>query len=82
MWQTLKTNYLKFHGSFHDSEIIIWSRIQMAVGAIGAGVLLLDPASFDLDAKWTAIWVAANGALSEYLRRRREDFSGDDGSTK
>lgn len=81
MWQTVRDKYLAFHASFHGSEVIIWSRAQVALGAIGAGLLLVDPMAFNLDPKWAAAWVAANGALSEYLRRRGASYE-DDGSIK
>ncbi len=70
MWQ-------KFYKSFHDSEVILWARIQVFLGIGYAGLSMVDPMMLNLPPRAVAAWVFANGALAEYLRRRRAEYDTD-----
>lgn len=67
MWAKIRT-------FFKDSEVIFWSRLQLAVGAIAGLVTYVDPqlVSPVLDVKYLPYFLLANGLATEYLRRRRD----------
>ncbi len=71
----------KFTDSFHGSETIILARVNLALGSIYAGVQFLDLTAFNIDKKWVVVWAVANGALGEFLRRRRAEYD-DDGKMR
>ncbi len=73
--------WAKFKASFHGSEVIIWARLNVAFGALYAGVQFLDLTIFDLDRKWVVAWAVANGIIGELLRRHRAEYD-DDGKMK
>lgn len=77
MIQYLKDLWSAFYETFHASETIWLARINMAGGALLTGLLMLDPNAFGLDPKWVTLWTAANGALSELLRRRGATYDPD-----
>jgi hypothetical protein len=54
---------------FLHSEIILWARLQVLVGAIWT-VLSTADLSPVLDPKWMTYWLIINGVISELLRRR------------
>ncbi len=56
---------------FHDSEVIVWSRLQLLVGAVWA-VLVVSDLSSVLPAKWLPWWLIFSGIVTEYTRRARE----------
>lgn len=60
---------------FSDSETIFWARVQALLGVIGTATALIDPALIEplLSPRGFAIYVLANGLLTEYLRRRRDE---------
>ena len=70
----------KFLDSFHDSETIVWSRAKAFVGTIMLAIVNsgADMSVF-LSPKWLVVWqifaafLVADGAFSEYARRRRAD---------
>jgi hypothetical protein len=75
----------KLVASFHDSETIIWSRIQVAIGIIAPVVLTLlhvifavDLSPLFTDPRWLCLWLILSGFVGEYLRKHREDWSNAD----
>ena len=65
MWQSIKT----WWATWEKSETIIWSRVQMFVGALWAAAASTDLAPI-VPAKYLPIWLVISGALTEYLRQR------------
>ncbi|WP_157014908.1 hypothetical protein [Mesorhizobium xinjiangense] len=67
MWQRIKS-------FFKDSETIFFARLQMAVGIILEIVTTADPYLFaPIFGEYFPWFLLANGILTEYLRRRRDD---------
>ena len=68
LWQRVK----RF---FADSETIAWARIQAALGIVAGIVTYVDPAVLQpiVPPDWFPVLLVANGVLTEYLRRRREN---------
>lgn len=65
----------KFHASFHDSEVILWARLQFVLGAAYVALQGVDMSQIISDKQMLMAYIFANGFFTEYLRRRREDFS-------
>ena len=65
--------WAKFVQSFHDSEVIWWARIQMAVGAAWVALSQTDLSPL-LSGKYLTYWLILNGFITEYLRRRRAEY--------
>jgi hypothetical protein len=74
------TRWQKFKATFHDSEVIVWSRVQVLIGAVGVpvwlGVSQTDLSPLIRNPQWLAYWLIFNGVVTEILRRNREDFGG------
>ncbi|MFE0015989.1 hypothetical protein ACFWXH_14160 [Mesorhizobium sp. NPDC059054] len=68
MWQRIK----RF---FKDSETIFWARLQTALGFVVVALTYVDPSVLQpiIPAQYFPWLLVANGILTEYLRRRRED---------
>ena len=69
----------KLVASFHDSEVLIWSRLQVVLGVLGSVVLALlhvvlqvDMSALFADPKYLVLWLVFSGLLTEFLRNRRE----------
>ena len=56
---------------FHDSETIVWARLQILVGSIWV-VLLATNLSPILPPKAITYWLIASGVITELVRRSRE----------
>jgi hypothetical protein len=54
---------------FRNSETILWSRLQVLVGAIWV-VLSAADLSPVLSGKYLTYWLVFNGVVSELIRRR------------
>ncbi len=61
----------KFWDSFHNSEVIWWSRIQVAVGAVWLGLSQTDLSPIIHDPKILTYWLIFNGVVTELFRRNR-----------
>ncbi len=59
---------------FHDSETIVWARLQVLFGAIIGLVTMVDPSLITgvLPSKWVPFWLLVSGLITEYVRRNRE----------
>lgn len=66
----------KFHASFHDSEIILWARVQVVLGCAYAALQGVDMTTFISDRRMMMYYLFANGLITEMLRRNREDWKG------
>jgi hypothetical protein len=84
MWQTLKSKIAAWFESaklfFQRSEVILWSRIQVAAGFFLAVFQGIDwsTVTVDLQNAKHSLQLAAglilNGIFTEYLRRRNADL--------
>lgn len=72
MWAKIKAWYASFHKSFHDSEVIVFARLQILGAAIWA-VLTVTDLSPLLEQKWVTCWLLFSGGVTEYARRRRSE---------
>jgi hypothetical protein len=71
MIQQLRLRYQQFHASFHDSEVILWARLQFLFFAIYTGLQGADMSAFISDRRLLQLYLIANGVIGEYARRRR-----------
>ena len=72
----------KFKASFHDSEVIVFARLQVFLGILAAVALPIAHVLFSLDLsplfsdpKYLIAWLFVSGLVQEFLRRHREDWS-------
>ncbi len=74
MWQ-------RFCSSFHNSEVILWSRIQVVVGVIWVGIQGVDVSPIVKDPSWLMYWIIGSNVVNELLRRHRGEYD-DNGNLK
>lgn len=69
------TLWQRIRAWFKDSETIAWARIQAALGIVAGIVTYVDPSVIQpiVPPDWFPWLLVANGLLTEYLRRRREN---------
>lgn len=66
MWEKIKKFFL-------SSETIFLARLQILIGALLEATAAIDPGLFSgLFGKWFPVFLIAHGALTEYLRKRRD----------
>jgi hypothetical protein len=78
MWAFLQPKFAWIIGTFHNNETLVWSRVQMAIGAAWMALSAADLTPLHLDPKYMMGWMMFNGFISEMLRRNREEFKDDD----
>jgi len=67
MWAKIKT-------FFKHSETLVFARLQVFVGTFLEVLINVDPTLFaGLFGKWFPIYLIAQGILTEYLRKRRDE---------
>jgi hypothetical protein len=64
----------RFHDSFHDSEIIVWARLQFMFGSAFVALQGVDMSVFISDRHMLMGYIFFNGLVTEVLRRNREDW--------
>jgi hypothetical protein len=74
MWEFIKRELGYLHSTFRDSETILWARCQVILGAAWFGLSQADLAPILNNPKYLSFWMIFNGAVSEMLRRSREDW--------
>lgn len=74
MWENIKYYGGRFHASFHNSETILWARIQIILGLIITALQVVDISLFISDKRLLQGYLFANAFITEYLRRRNSDF--------
>lgn len=74
MYQMVKKELVYLYGTFHDSETILWARIQMGLGAAWVALSGSDLSQIIHDPKIFGYWTIFNAFVTEMLRRSREDF--------
>lgn len=78
MLSHLRAKYIWFHATFHDSEVILWARVQYLFGLIYAGMQVMDMSLFISDKKLLQLYFFANAMVTEGLRRRNAEWNKDD----
>lgn len=73
MWQTVKTNALAFHRSFHKSGVIVFGRLQVLLGAIWGVLIATDLSPLIGNPKYITAWLIFSGLVTEMSRRSRTD---------
>lgn len=74
MIQFLRNRFSEFYASFHDSEVILWARLQYVLLAIYTALQSVDVSEFISDHRMLQCYIFANALLTEFLRRRRAEF--------
>ena len=74
MWQTIKTNALAFHASFHKSGTIVFARLQVLLGAVWTVLTMADLAPLISNPKYLTGWLLFSGVVTELTRRSRTDI--------
>jgi len=64
-----------FHASFHDSEVILWARLQFLFGVAFVSLQGVDMSSIISDKHLLAGYIFANGFITETLRRSRAEWT-------
>jgi hypothetical protein len=70
MYQTVKTNFLRFHNSFRSSATIVFARVQMLLAAVWSVLIMTDLAPVIQNPKYVTAWLVFSGVITEYCRRR------------
>ena len=77
MWTKIKAaiHWNSIVAFFHDSETILWARLQTALGVVATAATYVDPSVLQpiIPSAYFPLLLVANGIFTEYLRRRRED---------
>ncbi len=75
MWGKIKALFWYIHNTFHDSEVILWSRVQVLAGVVWVAVQSLDPALlFKAHPEYLVYYLIFSNVVNELLRRSREDW--------
>ena len=80
MWSWIKDEFAYLHGTFHDSEVIAWSRFQIMIGLVWQGLQGVDVSPI-VDQKYLVWYIIFSNVVNELLRRRKAEFN-PDGSIK
>lgn len=73
MWQTVKTKAVAFHRSFHNSETILFARLQVLIGAVWAVLSVTDLGPVINNPKYLTAWLIFSGVITELSRRSRSE---------
>jgi hypothetical protein len=67
----LKAWWASFQHSFHDSEVIVFARLQVLFGVVWGVLTATDLAPLINNPKYLTSWVLFSGFVTEMLRRNR-----------
>lgn len=73
----IKTEYSYLHGTFHGSEVILWSRVNIALGAAFAAAQQADLSPVFSNPKYLTFWIIFSNFINEMGRRRRAEYNPD-----
>ena len=77
----IKEKFWYIHNTFHDSEVILWSRLQVLLGTIWVALQGVDVSPFINDPKYLIYYLIFSNLVNEMLRRRNAEYD-EDGSIK
>lgn len=72
----LKQELAYFHATFHDSETILWARLQYVFVLLLTAFNTVDLSPYISDKHLLAAYMLTNALVTELLRKNREDWSG------
>ena len=81
MWQFIKDKFWYIHNTFHDSEVILWSRLNVLFGVTWVALQGVDVSPLISNPKTLVYYIIVSNVINELLRRRKADYN-DDGSLK
>lgn len=67
----------RFVASFHDSEVILWARLQYIIFLVYTGLQAVDVSVFISDKRMLQGYILFNAMMTEVMRRHRADFDGE-----
>ena len=67
----LKAWWASFHHSFHDSEVIVFARLQVIFGIVWGILTVTDLSPLIENPKYITGWLLFSGMITEMLRRNR-----------
>jgi hypothetical protein len=70
--------WTRFTQSFHDSEVIVWGRLQVVFAAVWFILIHTDLSTIITNPKYLTYWLMASGVITEVARRRRATFTASD----
>ena len=70
----LRQEWEYIHGTFHNSETILWARVNMVIGAAFAAAQATDLSPLFSNPKVLAFWLIFSNFMSEMARRRNAEF--------
>lgn len=73
----IKQEYWLLHGTFHDSSVIVWSRVQVTLGIVWCGLQNIDASPFLTNPKHLAYWMIFSNIINELLRRNGAEYHDD-----
>lgn len=66
----IKHAYDWVYGTFHDSSVIVWSRVQVLFATLWIGLQGVDVSPVIKDPKYMLYYIVFSNVLNELLRRR------------
>lgn len=81
MLDWIAQKYWYIHGTFHDSEVILWSRLQVFLASGWIALQGVDVSPVVHDPKWLVYYIIFSNLVNEMLRRRKAEYN-HDGSIK
>lgn len=81
MWQTVKSTVVYLYGTFNNSETILWSRLQILIGAAWIALQGQDVSPILHDPKYILYYGIGSNFINELLRRRHTTVD-EEGSLK
>lgn len=81
MLPVIKDKFWYLYGTFHDSEVILWSRLQIAIGSGWFAMQGVDVSPILTNPKHLMGYLIFSNFVNEMLRRRNADYN-KDGSIK
>jgi hypothetical protein len=77
MWETIKEKYWAIHSTFHDSSVIVFSRLNVALGMIWVGLQGVDVSPVVNNPKYMVYYVIFSNVVNEMLRRNGAEYDKD-----
>lgn len=77
----LRQEYWYLHGTFHDSSVLVWSRVQVILGTLWVALQGVDASPLISNPKYLVYYIIFSNLVNEMLRRRGAEYH-DDGSFK
>jgi hypothetical protein len=81
MLDWIKKEYAYLYGTFHGSDVIVWSRLQVIAMSVWLALQGVDLSPVLKEPKWMMYYVIFSNVMNELLRRRGAEYH-EDGSIK